>query len=1057
MCELKRISLFCLSITLLLGVVSHAQSTKRISVKVDECRLDILIDTISALTNVGFIYESKILKNLKKVSVWAVNVTINDLLDNVLSKQGLQYKLKDNICYIIAKEISVNGKVMDEKGNPLVSAIVEVNHTHWFASDNKGAFSVNNISYGDTLSFVHMGYQPKNVIIKDDSALAVTLDLQIPSMPLVKVISGYNNNNLKTWNTVSLKSIQQYRMLSSDVIKIIQENISGVFAPPTSGLTGSTHRLQIRGQTSIGLISGSLPINDPLIIIDGIPYAANYTSLQPVSRLNIMGAPGKNPYLNININDIESISVLKNADETAIYGSNAANGVIVINTMSGNIKPPSLSIKVAMGLGRAMNLPDMMNTQQYLSMRREAFRNDNEKPTELTAPDLVFWDSCRYTDFRKNLLNTISREVDLHTAVSGGSNSTQYYFSGGYKNETAPLPRNVNLGRGSLDYHITQKIAKEKLQIDVFNQFASSKSKAGVYDLAGYGYLPPNMPQIGNEEYNINTSSFHAGVELKYRPLAALLFSLKLGYNSIVDRESVSLPVRWQTTFSMNASLTNDYQINRNYFSRYVEPQLQYNFNHKGLKYTFLLGAAIQKMGNRVNNSIEVPSFNDPVSNNAIVTNTTENNERNYISCYSRADLQIKNKYLANITFRRDGSDLLRANDRFGNFGAIGAGWVFLYDSINSRSLRIINYGKLKGSYGVTGNDQFVADNYSYNKVYPSANFLGTAATVPLLVTKNSYNWEITRKIDLGVELGLFNNNITLDLAVFRSRTGNQIVGYPDPERGLNSYKVINIPAVVQNTGLEMALRLRKSNWGRFCWNSIFIITLPNNKLLSYPGLSTSPYANMLVTGRSLTVQQGYKFKGVNSTSGLFEMEDLNKDGRVDRYNDFKILGNLDPKLYGSMRFNLCFENWYMNIFLEGSVQKGISMLSQIYTNLVPGADMVNLPVEFLDRWRKTGDQSRIQRLATNNNVEARSAIDKYVESDARLVSASYLRLKYINLSHNIHIYRKWVEILGQLSLFLVAENLFTITKYKKSDPGFQNIFTQPLQTSFTIGVRLSF
>jgi hypothetical protein len=296
-----------------------------------------------------------------------------------------------------------------------------------------------------------------------------------------------------------------------------------------------------------------------------------------------------------------------------------------------------------------------------------------------------------------------------------------------------------------------------------------------------------------------------------------------------------------------------------------------------------------------------------------------------------------------------------------------------------------------------------------------------------------------------------------LNVEVYRNRTGNQIIGYPDPARGLQAKRVSNSSAIVQNKGLEITLQLKNNNLGPLKWYSNVILTLPKNKLLSFPSLSTSPYANTLVTGQSLTVQQGYTFTGVNPLSGLFEVADLNKDGRIDRTNDFKVLGDLDPRLYGSVKLGLNYNHWNMIFYLEGRVQKGFSMLSQFYANVAPGASMVNLPVEFLDRWRKPGDQSSIQRLSANNSFDTRNAISKFIESDARLTSASYLRLSYIDLNYELLFHKKNKVYSGRLSFHLTADNLFTITKYKKADPQIQNIFTLPQQTSMAAGIRFSY
>lgn len=1058
MCGILRKVILCIMMPLLLGMVCHAQQIQRLNIRVFDCPLEEVINTISKHTNIGFVYAPEILKDAHRISIYAKDILIKDLLNIVLVKQGFQYKLTDRICIIYKVNIQVKGVVVNELGEPLAGATIKVNKGFFITTNSGGEFVINGLARGDTLSFYYVSHIPRHILYDGNPDMVVRLKLAIPVMePVVHFAAyGYSSHSRPASSFMEVTNPNIIRRLDASPVVSIRSML-GFLGSYVGGITARNNLWQIRGQASIGLVPGSLPYNAPLIIIDGMPWAANYTSLQPAPQLNIMGAKGRDPFVNININDIESITVLRSGEGTAFYGSSGSNGVIVISTKQGKLySPRSWKVNASMGMRLIKRAPKMMNTQQYVEMRKEAFTNDNSQPTDITAPDLVSWDSARYTDFRSKMFDALSREYDLQAALSGGSARTGYRLSIGYNKEATTLSRNIFFDRKSFAGNITQKLIKDKLQFNGFVQTALSESNAGIYDLAGYNFLPPNIPKTGNETYSISTFSINTGAKLQYRPLPSLDITLKSGLNAIKVHESVTLPVRWRSIFTTADSIKSVYQVNRTYNSRFVQPQLEYRINRNHARYNFLVGANIQDISTHVDDRRAPLSQSDLVPNTNY-TSRTDDSKYNFISCFSHVDFRIKEKYLASFTYRNDRSSLLRTNGRVGHFGGIGAAWVFSEDSSINRMFPFINYGKIRAGYGITGNDQYVADNYNYTRVFPSIAFQGSAATVPVLITQRDYSWEVSRKIDLGMEIEFCNNRISLDVGVYRNRTGNQIIGYPDPTGGLHAVKVINTPAIVQNKGLEISLQLKDNFIGKVRWNSNFMFNLPNNKLLSFPGLATSPYSNRLVTGRSLNVQQGYQYTGVNPQTGLFEMADLNKDGRIDRNHDLKVLGDLDPKLYGTMSLYLNYKDWGLNLFLEGRVQKGFSMLSQVYANIVPGASMLNLPVEFLDRWRKPGDQATIQRLSAYNTGDTKTAINRYLESDAILVSVSYLRLRNVYLYYNINIKGKENGNLGKLQVYLNTENLFTLTKYKHADPQYQSIFTELPQTSITAGAKLSF
>lgn len=1050
-----RIAFLYMLVFLTSGRNSCAQE---VSIEVKKANFQRVLQMIYKQTKVGFIYDKRNLEYAHRVTLKVENMPFNELMDTLLRDLPIKYEFIRGTCCLIRdvnkRYATVRGKILDGYGAPLGNACVWVNKDRTQLTNNAGNFLLHDISLNDSLSFSYEGRKPRHIKYNGESYITIELPFVLTYLPVIRV-KGYTKFDHFSTAGLTEVSIQQnnaYRSING----AISLPVAGLLTTPSGNVSGASPQLQLRGQSSIGIRTSRPHANySPLFVINGVPYATNYNYIQPVSPLNIMGEEGGNALANININDIGEIKILKDEADLAPYGSKGANGVILINT-----KPTKIGdnwmVKANISIGQITVAPKMMNTRQYREMRQEAFLNDEISPGELKAPDLVSWDSSRYTDFRKILLSSFLLKKDMYVGFSSSSSSRILSISLGHNIEKAVYPRNTSSTRTTMQFYNSYSFFNGRLLLHFTNQGAMGYRNTRLYELAGYGFLPPNIPQVGKEEYEMRTANLFSGLELKYHFSSTARFSFNWGYNRIEEQNMSSLPIRWPIIFMPPELPKTRYAIRKLYYSRVIEPVFHYNTGNSLLRYNLSLGASLQSIVNGIQNMSysTAPSDTGMAYANEQINNTRINTVN--LNFLSQLGFLLKGKYSVNITLRREGSNRLRISDRFANFGAARIGWVFSNDSSFKRSFPGISHGQIKGSFGVTGTDQYVANN-SIGRLYPANTLQGSTTTSLPWVAAEDYGWQITRKIELGLELGLVENRIFLCLNVYRNRTGNQIIGYPISALGLNAIRVGNCPAVVQNKGVELALEVQNGKLAPLKWNSRLMITLPKNKLLSFPGLATSAYGNALVTGQSLTVQQGYKYTGVNSLTGLFEVADLNNDGRVDRYNDYRIWGDFDPRVYGSIDLALQYRNLSLDIFLEGRVQRGFSMLGQVYEYVLPGEGTINLPVEFLNRWRKPGDESNIQRLSADNSVHTRAAINKFIESDARYTSASYLRLQHIGLSYKLPAFKRDNEFLKTAVISLTGNNLYTVTDYKGADPQTQNIFAPSLQRSFTLSIKFSF
>ncbi len=842
----------------------------------------------------------------------------------------------------------------------------------------------------------------------------------------------------------------------------------------TTGVPGGAVTVQIRGRSSLQQTT------DPLYIVDGAPYPASVFAAGGNYNLPIAitNGSGVSPFSFLNLADIESIEVLKDADATAIYGSRGANGVVLITTKKGKSGSTKVSATVQSGIGKVDRMLDLMNTQQYLQMRREAFANDGITPTLSNAKDLLQYDQNAYTNWQKVFIGGTAHYTDAQASVSGGTTDNQYLIGAGYHRETTVFPGNFNDQKGSLHFSQNISSANQRLKIALNGSFVADNNVLPINDFTQYINLAPNSPALREPDGSINWTDYPANPLgnanslfqsknnnllahglLSYQILPGLEVLSNLTYNTIQTNEVSEAP---STRFSPVFHVKGTAAFNKNNYNTWsIEPQINYNKKVGKGTLNALVGATAQYR-QADNQSINATGYtNDallgsPAAASAITLGSIGYEQYRYNSFFARVGYNWEDKYLLNLTGRRDGSSRFGPGKQYGDFGAIGAAWVFSNESFAKAISSVLSFGKLRASYGTTGNEP--ALNYQYLELYQfntNVNtYNGSTGITPKKFPSPDFSWEVDKKLEFGLDLGLYNDRINLSGSWYRNRTGNQLVPYQTA--GFTGFPSVigNLPAVIQNTSWEFTLNSTNIKSTHFSWITNLNLTIPHNKLISFPNIENSAYAGSFLVGQPIGQPLVYKYAGVNPQDGYYQF--YNKDGSLTENpdNDSRVYINTAPKFYGGFQNTFKAGSFQLDVLLRYVKQTGYNA---IFNNPGAGPFSVgnggNVPVELLDSWKKAGDVSTYQKFSTSPFA---GTIGQALSSTGAYTDASFIRCQNVALSYNLPKFFINRFKIDNLRIFINAENLFTITKFKGVDPENQSLLSLPPLRVITTGIQLT-
>ncbi|MEJ7589745.1 MAG: SusC/RagA family TonB-linked outer membrane protein, partial [Ferruginibacter sp.] len=866
----------------------------------------------------------------------------------------------------------------------------------------------------------------------------------------------------------------------------------GLVVTQTNGHASAPFKIELRGRTGI---SGENP-SDPLYIIDGVPLTVpigtgSYRSGSKGFDFNNMSpAGGQSPFFSINPGDIESITVLKDADATAIYGSRGANGVILITTKTGKAGKTKLDINVYNGINVVTGQYNMLNTQQYFDLRREGFKNDQAKfglipfqtiPWVGNAHDLLTWDTTRYTDWQKYYYGGTGRTTDVQLSLSGGDKQNTFRLGAAYHHQSNIFTVPGTDQRGSVQFNYNHKSLNQRLSLSFTSTYSFTQSNLedeSIQGIVGKVWEVPNAPAIFDSEGKLNwtgwnpaalllynwsrflnqyegkTAFLNSEFSFKYTILKGLEFSTQLGYSFHHGSQTTFTPIisqdpRYNPTGRAVFGNSNSVNI-------IVQPQVEYNRLIGKGKFSILLSGSTQFNESKGNFVFGEGYTNDyllgSIGNARYLSGGDNHGQYKYAAVFGRINYNWKDKYLLNLSGRRDGSSRFGPDNRFGNFGAIGAAWIFTEENWLKEHAPFLSFGKLRGSYGITGLDGIPDYNY-LSRWFGNylTNYQDSGTYIPLTHANPDLQWESTTKLEVAADLGFFKNRVSLGIAWYQHLSGNQLIFYPLPTTTGVAGVYLNYPALVQNRGLEIALNGKIIEAKDFKWSSTFNIGINRNKLLKYPDLERSSYGAQYQIGKSLSIEPSLHYLGVDPLTGEYVYEDFNHDGQISAYTQTG--GNADRyhnvdravKFEGGFGTDLQYKALQLSMFFN---YRKWNIPNVIYANI--NNEIGNQPIQLLDRWQKPGDNARFSRATGENE-------DLFQNSDGVISDGSFIRLRNVSLSYSLP--GAWLKRAGVqgATLYMTGQNLFLLTRYEGLDPEIISPSRMPPIRSITAGIKFVF
>ncbi|GAA3600552.1 TonB-dependent receptor [Flavivirga amylovorans] len=1061
----------------------HSQNVK-VTLNLNNVSYHEVFRAIESQTEFNVLYNHAELNHEKQISINVKKTLLIDVLKQLFENTNIDYKTVGKQIILVnristetkATQIQIKGEVKDEFGNPLIGVnVVEQGTTNGSVTDFDGNYTISVSNKNAVLKFSYIGFVNKVVTVGEQRTINVVLKENVSELESVVVV-GYGTVK-KSDLTGSVSSVDIDEIDKTQVPSLaqaIQGRAAGIAVSKTSGQPGSTPTVRIRG---IGTVNNA----DPLYIVDGVPI---------------------NNIANINFSDAESVEVLKDASATAIYGSRAANGVILVTTKKGKKnKAPLISYSHYYGFERKIDNLDVLNAEQWATLNNEGRTNDGNA----INPDLADPASLESFNWKDAVYRT--GEVTNHQlSVTGGTDKTSYYFSFGQFDQKG-IVKNASFKRTNLRINNTYQI-KPKIKLGHNIQYTKAKT-VGVLDgginsnlktaFTGYAIDPaspifnedgtPARPLFSNEIpnpvgstiYNLSPSSregFLGNVFINIDLLKGLTFSSNYGLeinNGKVDN--------FQEEFFISAEQNrpaNIYRLNRSENRTLIwfnTLNYQTTFNEKH-DLTALLGHETQKSRfNSVNatrsnipEGVENPTLDsgaiDTASNSGRIT------QSNLLSFFGRLNYNYDQRYLLTATYRADGSSRFGSNNNFAYFPSLAFAW-----NLNNEKffdLETVNQVKFRVGWGETGN-QNIPNSAIFSTISTNNNYVfgdTESAAIGLGPTRPGnpdLKWETTTTTNLGVDLAFLKNSITFSADYFIKNTSDLLLETPIQRlSGFSGNPTVNA-GEIENRGFEFVANFKRqigdfnfSIGGNISFIENEVKSLADEGSVITSGRAGNGFVDLSRTevGLSLASFYGLEMIGIfqnqdeidNNASlpgnqpGDVRYRDIDGNGEIND-DDRKIIGSPLPDFTYGINLDLAYKQFDLSAFFQGS--KGNDIFNATGWMLEGFLDS-NLSTEFLNRWTGEGTSNTVPRATFDGFPNNNLASSRFVED------GSYLRLKNIQLGYTIPKSVLNKTFISFARLYVAGQNLITFTKYKGLDPelGIDNTQTQDgNRTTLDIGI----
>lgn len=968
---------------------------------------------------------------------------------------------------VMAQNVKITGTVVDSSNEPIIGATVTVSDdTNVKAVTNvDGRFTIN-AAPGSSLHITYIGY--KTVDVKAADGMRVVMEEESNMLKEVVAI-GYGSVQRKDVTTavssVSTKDLDTRPIVSA--VQGMQGKAAGVTISQANGQPGATPTIRVRGTTSL---NGS---NDPLYVVDGVPM----TDIDYLSADDIVG-----------------MQILKDASSAAIYGSRAANGVVIITTKQGKAGEARISLNAHYALNVVRDNQDPLNAAQYKELMDEI--GLVKLPDGLTDK----------TDWKDEVYRT-GNVQDYQLSVTNGNDKLRYFISGGYTGENGVIKKS-SYERYNIRASVENDIRKW-LRVNASVAY-SDYSYKGTGIISGTGsnrggvvtsivntptyapvWDPDNPGQYYNNFYGVNITSPAENIartennKSSYNRLIAtgkatikfmegLNLTSSLSFDRLQGIETQFLDPKQTTNGRDNYGKGHD---GRSISSVWVFDNVLNWKKDFGLHGLDVMAGSSWTASKYSNNYIDGSNYADGLfqtlnaANKISWTGTGSSaSEWAILSYFARLQYNWNDRYLFTANIRADGSSKLAPGHRWGYFPSFSGAWRISSEPF-MKDIEWINDLKLRGGWGQTGNQSGLGDysylaSYSINRVQWFGEGFDTNA-VPTRTQSTLSNpeltWETTSQTDIGLDLTMFNNRLMLYIDWYYKRTSDMLMTITLPAGSAPARTLNYNGGTMVNKGWEITLKSVNMK-GKFSWDTDFNISFNKNKLESlrltqvYYSAMTTDYVNDYVVrnvpGRPLGSFYGYVAEGVDPETGDMIYKDVNKDGVISA-SDRTYIGDPNPDFTFGLTNNFSWKGFNLNILLQGSVGNDIYNVSRMETEGM--YDGKNQSTKVLDRWRVPGQITNVPKAGWNIKNSS-----YFVEN------GSYLRVKSVSLSYDVP--RKIISKLGinRLQPYFTASNLLTWTSYSGMDPevnqygnngAVQGIDwgTYPLNRSFVFGLKLEF
>lgn len=1019
---------------------TYAQKTK-ISISLNNSSLKKIFTEIERKTEFYFLYNNSLVDVKKKAGINAENLTIYQILDRVLKNSNVAYEVHNRQIILVPKKtnnktinkpesFTVIGQVLDTKGESLPGvSVTEKGTANGTLTDIDGKFNINVQNEQAVLSVSFIGYKNKEIPVNGRSEINITLQEEVVDLEEVVVVGyGTSSKKLLTGSVESIDSEELQETASYSLEGALSGKASGIQILQNSGTPGSAIAVKIRGTASI--YSGT----QPLYVIDGVPMTTgNYSQIG-------FGGQGIDASMDINPNNIESITVLKDASAAAIYGARAANGVILITTKKGKAGETKISYRSYFGMQKEWKRLDLMNAQEWKSY------------VNTFNPDFVnnLTDPTINTDWQDEVF-TAAPMTNHELSLSGGNDKTLFYMSLGYLNQKGII---IGTGyekfslRSNIDHKITDKLSvslKSGLTNSFNDRVRGDEEIDGV--LPNAISMPPVYPvydELGNYDENgyfsnpvatanesttrANTLRNISSLELSYKLAEGLTLKNQWGadYYNLHERrieptttrigaESNGMIIEGRSNiFKLTQQLTANFNKEIAY-NHYLDVLLGYSFEIMQKRYSYTYGTNFPSV---------YPQYLSSAGN--IDEATTDAVDEGIVSYFGRIKYNINDKYLFEAALRADGSSKFGTNNRYAVLPAGSIAWRIIEEDFMSNQ-NLFSDLKIKVGYGLTGNDQ-IGNNRYQNLYITGVNYYNMPGLAPKQIPNPDLRWETSTNLNVGLDFEIISGRIGLSTEYYNIRTTDLLLPRPLPgSSGFTSY-MTNVGSI-KNKGYEFTLNTVNIH-RELKWTSNFNISFNRNEVEelynNQPIYSSSRGNNAIIAGQPLGVFYMYQSQGVDPSTGDLVLTDLNKDGTIND-QDKMVVGDPNPVFTGGLTNILTYKNFDFRLFMQFTYGNDIYNGTRRYLENNAYGESDNQLATVLDQWQNPGDRTTIPRFGGIYNNR---------QSTRYLEDGSYIRLKEVTLGYNLN--QKLIDrinFISSLRIYAKAQNLFTFTNYSGLDP----------------------